>query len=175
MISTLLRAPRFAPRVVPRLITRVNPVRFNSAIYRINKDSDIYKYQDGPKVVKFTAEHEWLAVHSDDSAHVGITNYASEALGDATFIELPEVGTVVEAGESIGSVESVKSASEIYAPVSGEVIAVNEVLESTPGLINDDPMGQGWIAHIKLSEPLTIETNEELLDSAAYESSLEEH
>lgn len=149
-------------------------MRFNT--HKVNTDSRAYKYsQEGPKVVKYTAEHEWLAVHPDDSGFVGITNYAAEALGDATFIELPDVGTVVEAGESIGSVESVKSASEIYSPVAGEIVAVNEGLESSPGLINDDPMGEGWIAQIKLSDPSVLETSDELMDENAYEESLAAH
>ena len=112
----------------------------------------------------------------DDTAFIGITNYASEALGDTTFVELPEVGVSYEAGESIGSVESVKSASEIYSPVSGEVIAINDILESKPQLINDDPMGAGWIAQIKLAETAeVVEGKDDLLDGKQYEASLEEH
>lgn len=143
----------------------------------LNTQSHAYKYvKEGPKFVKFTSEHEWLAVHADDTAFIGITSYASEALGDTTFVELPEVGVTYGAGESIGSVESVKSASEIYSPVAGEVIAINDVLESKPQLINDDPMGAGWIAQIKLTETAeVVETKEELLDLKQYEDSLEEH
>lgn len=174
MISTLLRAPRIAASTARPLA--FSAVRFNSVLHKINTESFVFKYsQEGPKVVKYTPEHEWLAVHKDDSAFIGITKYAAEALGDATFIELPEVGTVVEAGESIGSVESVKSASEIYSPVAGEIVAINETLESSPGLINEDPMGEAWIAQIKLSEPLVIDSSEELLSESAYEASLEEH
>lgn len=152
-------------------------VRFNSVNFKINTQSEVYKYlESGPKFVKFTPEHEWIAVHLDDTAFVGITTYASEALGDTTFVELPEVGVTYEEGESIGSVESVKSASEIYAPVAGEVIAINELLESKPQLINEDPMGGGWIAQIRLAGSAdAVNEKEGLLDEADYESSLEEH
>lgn len=155
----------------------VSFMRYNSSNFKLNTDSFVFKYKEaGPKSVKFTEEHEWVAFHKDDSAFLGITQYASEALGEATFIELPEVGTTVEVGESIGSVESVKSASEIYSPVTGEVVAVNENLESSPQLINDDPMGDGWIAQIKLSEPVEqAETQESLLTEEQYEESLEDN
>lgn len=140
----------------------------------LSKDSHVFKYlAQGPKTVKFTAEHEWLAVFEDDTAFVGITKYASDALGDVTFVELPEVGEVVEIGDTIGSVESVKSASEIYSPVAGEIFAINDVLESLPQIINLDPVGNGWIAQIKLSNPAEIETSEELLTQEEYESTLE--
>lgn len=173
MFKTLLRQ---TPRIAP-LRTAYHAMRFNSVNFKLNTDSHVYKYlEEGPKFVKFTAEHEWIAVFSDDSAFVGITTYAADALGDTTFVELPEVGVSYEAGESIGSVESVKSASEIYAPVSGEVVAINDILESKPQLINSDPMGAGWIAQIKLAEPAeTLESREDLLDEAGYEASLEEH
>ena len=178
MISALLRAqtPRFAAaRFVPR-ITPTIAVRFNSVNFKIDTDSPVFKYhQDGPVAVKYTSEHEWIALHKDDTAFVGITSYAADALGDATFIELPEIGTSVAAGESIGSVESVKSASEIYAPVGGEVINANSILESEPGVINSDPQGAGWIAHIKVEDPEQFHVSEDLLDEAAYIESLEEH
>lgn len=146
----------------------------NSSNYKLNKDSHVYKYlNEGPASVKYTAEHEYLVTFGDDSSFVGITKYAAEALGDVTFVELPEVGDKVEAGEAIGSVESVKSASEIYSPVSGEIIAVNEVLESQPQVLNVDPMGNGWIAHIKLADPKEVETSEDLLTEEAYAESLD--
>lgn len=152
-------------------------VRYNSVNFKLNTQSHVYKYQElGPLFVKFTTEHEWLAVFKDNTAFIGITTYASEALGDTTFVELPEVGVTYDAGESIGSVESVKSASEIYTPVAGEVIAINEGLESRPQSINDDPMGAGWIAHIKLTESVeAVKEKEVLLDEAGYNASLEEH
>lgn len=143
--------------------------------HKLNVQSSMYKYLvNGPKFVKYTSQHEWLAVFEDDTAFVGITRYASEALGDVTFVEIPEVGDPVEVGESIGSIESVKSASEIYSPVSGEVYAVNEALESTPSLVNEDPQGEGWIAQIKLCDPKAIETSEELMDIEEYDKSLED-
>lgn len=152
-------------------------LRYNSVNFKISTDSHVYKYLgQAPKFVKYTAEHEWIAVHSDQTAFVGITNYAADALGDTTFVELPEIGVKYAKGESIGSVESVKSASEIYTPVDGEVVGINDVLESKPQLINQDPMGSGWIAHIKLAEPVeAVEKAEDLMDEAAYAGSLEEH
>lgn len=176
MLRTLLRpaAVRSALPKAPVVPVFSSFVRYNSNNFKVNTESHAYKYlQQGPKVVKFTAEHEWLAVHEDDTAFIGITSYAAEALGDATFVELPEVGQEVEAGESIGSVESVKSASEIYSPVAGEIVAINENLESNPLLINEYPMGDAWIAQIKLSEPSAIESDE-LLTEAQYESTLEQ-
>lgn len=168
-------------RTLARQTFRATPfksaVRFNSVNFKLNTESHVYKYlEEGPKFVKFTPEHEWLAVFKDDTAFVGITTYASEALGDTTFVELPEIGVTYEAGELIGSVESVKSASEIYSPVAGEVIAINDILESKPQLINDDPMGAGWIAQIKLSQSAEeVAGLEELLDVKQYEATLEEH
>ncbi|KAF3985648.1 hypothetical protein FT663_04951 [Candidozyma haemuli var. vulneris] len=178
MLRTLTRQP--ASRFFLNNITRSAPksaVRFNSSNFRVNTQSHVWKYhEEGPQYVKFTNEHEWLAVHKDNSAFIGITTYASEALGDTTFVELPEVGVTYEVGDSIGSVESVKSASEIYAPVAGEVVAVNEDLESRPQLINEDPMGGGWIAQFKLAESAdAVAAKEELMDEAAYEASLSEH
>lgn len=169
MLKALARTPLRAPWRTA--------VRYNSVNFKLNTQSHVYKYvAEGPKFVKFTSEHEWLAVHEDDTAFVGITTYAAEALGDTTFVELPEVGATYEEGESIGSVESVKSASEIYSPVSGEVVAINDVLESKPQLINEDPMGSGWIAQIKLNESYeSLRDKEGLLDAAEYENSLEDH
>lgn len=146
-------------------------IRFNSVNHKINTQSFVYKYhQEGPKDVKFSSDHEWLAIHQDDSAFLGITTYASEALGDATFVELPEVGDKFETGESIGSVESVKSASEIYLPAGGEVVAVNDVLELNPQLINEDPMGEGWIVQIKLTDPELKDS--QLMTEQEYDESL---
>lgn len=174
MLRSLLR-PAAARTFLPRPPAFGSFVRYNSSNFKINTQSHVFKYlQEGPKAVKYTAEHEWIAVHEDDTAFIGITTYAAEALGDATFVELPEVGQEVDVGESIGSVESVKSASEIYSPVAGEVIAINEALESNPLLINEHPMGDAWIAQIKLSEPSAIESDD-LLTEAQYESTLEEN
>lgn len=161
--------------MVTRATFSTSRIIADSVNHKLNKDSHVYKYlNQGPRSIKYTPEHEWLATFEDDSSFVGITQYASEALGDVTFVELPEVGDKVEIGDTIGSVESVKSASEIYSPVSGEIIAVNQLLESDPQLLNNDPIGDGWIAHIKLSDPSEIESSEELLTEEAYEKSLEE-
>lgn len=183
-IAGLRSGLRFAPQISKNLIggkiapvSSVGFVRFNSTNHKLNTDSRAFKYsQEGPLFLKFTEEHEWLAVHKDDTAFIGITLYASDSLGDATFIELPEVGDRVEVGDSIGSVESVKSASEIYSPVAGEVVAVNETLESSPQLINEDPQGEAWIAHIKLNETADVVGQQEnLLSAEEYEALLQEH
>ncbi|KAK6204505.1 H-protein subunit of glycine cleavage system [Scheffersomyces amazonensis] len=179
MFKTLLRSSTPLIRASKCSITPISyfstsRVIANSISHKVNKDSHVYKYlNEGPKSVKYTSEHEWLATFDDDTAFVGITKYASEALGDVTFVELPEVGDQVEVGDTIGSVESVKSASEIYSPVAGEVINVNLNLESEPALINTDPIGNGWIAHIKLNNVEDVEASEELLTEEQYEASLE--
>ncbi|CAB4255336.1 similar to Saccharomyces cerevisiae YAL044C GCV3 H subunit of the mitochondrial glycine decarboxylase complex, required for the catabolism of glycine to 5,10-methylene-THF [Maudiozyma barnettii] len=127
----------------------------------LNKNELPFKFSPaGPKLVKYSKDHEWLAMHADGTTFLGITDYAAAALGDATYIELPEADTEVDASDSIGSVESVKSASEVYVPVSGTVVEGNTDLESSPQLINSDPMGKGWIAKLKVDEA----TNKEILD-----------
>lgn len=125
----------------------------------------------GPSTVLYTQQHEWIAAHQDGTAFVGITKYAADALGDATYVELPEPETELEAGESVGSVESVKSASEIYQPVAGTVLEGNSELEESPQLINEDPMGAAWIAKIKVKDPQELQ-NSGLLTLEAYEESL---
>jgi glycine cleavage system H protein len=116
-----------------------------------------------PKDLLYAKTHEW-ARQEDGEAVVGITHFAQEQLGDLTYVELPEVGQELTAGAEMGSVESVKAASELYSPVTGTVTAVNEELVNTPGLINEDPYGEGWIARVKLSaEPAG------LLDAGQYE------
>ena len=112
----------------------------------------------------YTKDHEWVTVHND-LATVGITHYAENALGDIVFVELPRPGTPMVAGEQFGTVESVKAVSELYAPVSGEVVEVNEELEDAPETINDSPYGDGWFFKMKLSDPDELE---DLLDAAAY-------
>jgi glycine cleavage system H protein len=101
-----------------------------------------------PDDLKYTAEHEWVRAGDDGRVRIGITHYAQDALGDVVFVSLPEVGATVSAGESFGEVESTKSVSEIYAPVTGEVVGRNESLESRPDLINQDPYGEGWLVEI---------------------------
>lgn len=103
----------------------------------------------------YSEEHEWVntsAVVEGETVRVGITHIAAEALGEIVFVELPEVGTEVEAGEAFGEVESTKSVSDIYAPVSGEIVAVNEALDDNAGLINEDPYGEGWLYEVKVTE-----------------------
>ncbi len=121
-----------------------------------------------PEELKYTKSHEWIKIEGEQVV-MGITHFAQEQLGDITFIELPEKGQNLSLGEEIGSVESVKAASEIYAPVSGEVLEVNENLETEPEKLNEDPYGEGWIARIKYTE-----LSSELMDSAAYSKVVEE-
>lgn len=115
-----------------------------------------------PSDLKYTSSHEWIRQEADGSLSVGITHHAQELLGDMVFVENPVVGRVLAAGEECGVVESVKAASDIYAPVAGEVVAVNEVVESSPEAINQDPYGT-WMFRIRPSGDLSG-----LLDAAAY-------
>jgi glycine cleavage system H protein len=107
--------------------------------------------------VRYTKDHEYIRVEGDTGT-VGITDYAQEQLGDVVFVELPEVGKAVAKGGEAAVVESVKAASEIYAPVSGEVVAVNGELESAPGTVNEDPSGKGWFLKLKLKDPAELES-----------------
>jgi len=124
-----------------------------------------------PEDLRYTAEHEWLtaprpAGDGGASTHkVGITDFAQDSLGDIVYVQLPEVGAEVKAGESLGEVESTKSVSEIFAPVTGTVVARNEALEATPELVNTDPYGEGWLVEIRPADPGAVEA---LLDAAAY-------
>ncbi len=116
--------------------------------------------------IYYTKEHEWISVEGDIGT-VGITKHAAEQLGDIVFVETPEVGTQLEQGGESGVVESVKAASDVYAPVSGEVVEVNPVVSEDPGRVNEDPEGQGWFYKVKLSNPDELK---ELMDKAAYEA-----
>jgi glycine cleavage system H protein len=116
--------------------------------------------------LKFTEEHEWIRVEGDVGT-VGITSYAQEQLGDVVFVELPELGRKAEKGKEIAVVESVKAASEIFAPANGEVVEINTALPDSPGTINSDPLGAGWFFRIKLSEPDELA---KLMDEAAYQT-----
>lgn len=121
-----------------------------------------------PDDLLYARTHEWARIE-DGEAVLGITHFAQEQLGDLTYVELPEVGQALTQGEEMGSVESVKAASELYAPVTGEVIAVNEELADNPGLVNEDPYGEGWMLRVRLSaDP------EELLEAADYERLIED-
>ena len=117
-----------------------------------------------PAQLRYTKEHEWVAETSNSSiVRVGITDYAQGALGDIVYIQLPKLGERIEAGKVCGEVESTKSVSEIYSPVSGKVVAVNQELDSKPEVINSDPYGSGWIFEIEISGPMP-----DLLDAPAY-------
>ena len=105
-----------------------------------------------PQDLRYTPEHEWVRPGSDDVVRIGITAYAQDALGDVVFVSLPAVGDSVTAGDTCGEVESTKSVSDLFAPLSGEVVAVNEALDSAPELVNTDPYGQGWMYDVKLSQ-----------------------
>lgn len=115
---------------------------------------------------RYTEDHEWVMV-SGEEATVGISNHAQEQLGDIVFVELPEVGKTLSKGKDAAVVESVKAASEIYAPADGEVTAVNEALSDEPGKVNSDPEGDGWFFKMKLSDPSQVE---KLMDAAAYKA-----
>jgi glycine cleavage system H protein len=119
-----------------------------------------------PEELKYTEEHEWLASTAATTVRIGITEYAQQQLGDVVFVELPEVGKSVSAGDPVGEVESTKSVSEIFAPVDGEVTAVNSALDGAPELINSDPYGEGWILELSVSGASALDG---LLDAAAYQ------
>lgn len=117
-----------------------------------------------PEDLRYTADHEWLRMESDEGT-VGITAYAADELGDIVFVELPAAGSRLEAGTTFGAIESVKTASDLFAPVSGEILAVNEQLTGSPELINTDPYGEGWMLRVRLDDPSALEALE---DAAAY-------
>jgi glycine cleavage system H protein len=119
--------------------------------------------------IRFTDQHEWVRVDGD-VATIGITDYAQEQLGDVVYVELPEVGKSVAAGDEAAVVESVKAASEVYAPVSGEVVEVNADLEGAPGGVNEDAMGRGWFVKVKLSDKSELG---KLMDEDAYKAFVE--
>jgi glycine cleavage system H protein len=122
-----------------------------------------------PENLKYTKEHEWLSVE-DGVATVGITAFAAESLGDIVFVQLPDAGATVTAGEVFGEVESTKSVSELYAPVSGEVVEVNEATSDRPEVINEDPYTEGWLLKVRLTGDVP-----ELLDAAAYAALTQEN
>lgn len=119
-----------------------------------------------PQNLKYTKEHEWIRVEGD-IAYVGITDYAQEQLGDVVFVDIPTVGEALEAGETFGSIEVVKTISDLFLPVSGEVIEQNETLEENPELVNKDPYGDGWLIKMK---PSDVKDVEDLLDAEAYKA-----
>ena len=118
-----------------------------------------------PKDNKYAKSHEWVNVEAG-VATIGISEYAQDELGDVVFVDLPQVGSQIEAGDEFGSIESVKAVSELFAPVSGEVVEINEALADRPELVNSDPYGEGWMVRVRLTDASQVEV---LLDAAAYE------
>ncbi|WP_285723989.1 glycine cleavage system protein GcvH [Psychromicrobium xiongbiense] len=120
-----------------------------------------------PEELSYTAEHEWVsAVNEDGVVRVGITDFAQDALGDVVYVQLPEVGVTVNAAEAVGEVESTKSVSDIFAPLSGEIVARNEALDADPGILNSDPYGEGWLLQIRLDDLQSVDS---LLSASEYE------
>ncbi|ABS09801.1 glycine cleavage system protein GcvH [Shewanella baltica] len=124
-----------------------------------------------PTELKYASSHEWIRKEEDGSYTVGITEHAQELLGDMVFVELPEVGDTVTAGEDCAVAESVKAASDIYAPISGEVIAVNEALEDSPELVNSSAYGEGWFFRVMPSDESEVDA---LLDAEGYQAVIDE-
>ncbi len=122
-----------------------------------------------PETLSYTQEHEWVTEPSDGVVTVGITAYAADALGDIVYVSLPQEGATVEAGEPCGEAESTKSVSDVYSPVTGEVVAVNGAVEEDPAVINADPYGEGWLFKVR-----TEDDTADLLDAQAYSKLIEE-
>ncbi len=122
-----------------------------------------------PEELRYSSDHEWVAFH-DGRARIGITDYAQDALGDVVFVQVPEIGAKVAAGDSFGEVESTKSVSDVYAPLSGVVVAVNAALANAPESINADPYGAGWLCEIELDDVAELDA---LLDAGAYQALVE--
>ncbi len=122
-----------------------------------------------PEDLRYTSDHEWVAVASDGSARVGITSFAQSALGDVVYVSLPAVGSTVSAGDACGEVESTKSVSDVYSPLDGVVTSVNVTLDSAPELVNSDPYGDGWLFELRPSDADAVAG---LLDAAAYQALL---
>lgn len=125
--------------------------------------------QDHPENLRYTAEHEWVQSKEDGVVRVGITAYAQDALGDVVYVSLPTVGDAVEPGGTCGEVESTKSVSDLYAPLAGEITAVNDALDGSPELVNADPYGEGWMYELRVTDPAAVEG---LLDVQGYRDQL---
>src|SRR5690606_10591401 len=123
------------------------------------------------KELKYLSSHEWARVEEDGTVTIGITDHAQDALGDVVFVDLPEVGTTISTGEEVAVVESVKAASDIYSPVSGEVIEVNELLQDSPETVNSSPYDEGWFFRVR---PEDLSELEEALDADGYRAALED-
>jgi glycine cleavage system H protein len=141
----------------------------------VSTDQNRITVSDIPPDLQYTAEHEWVRRSGGDTVRIGITDFAQSALGDVVFVQLPDLGTEVTAGESFGEVESTKSVSDLYAPVSGKVSAVNSDLEGSPQLVNSEPYGAGWLLDVQASDVGALESAiAELLDAEAYRGTLTE-
>ena len=125
-----------------------------------------------PEDLKYTSEHEWVRSpgETDGSVRIGITDYAQDALGDIVYVSLPDVGVEVESGSAVGELESTKSVSDIYAPVTGKVVARNDALDATPELVNSDPYGEGWLFEVAAVDASVLDG---LMDAATYQGSLD--
>ena len=126
---------------------------------------------DLPAELKYASSHEWARLDSDGTVVVGITDHAQEALGDIVYIELPEMGVAVDAGAEVAVVESVKAASDIYSPVTGQVVEINPVLEDEPETVNSNPYADGWLFRVKVASPDELE---DMLDADGYQTVIEE-
>ncbi|MCG6920639.1 MAG: glycine cleavage system protein GcvH [Acidobacteriota bacterium] len=122
-----------------------------------------------PEELRYSKDHEWIRVDGD-RGRIGITDYAQNQLGDVVFLELPEVGRTLTAGEQFGTVESVKAVSELFSPVTGEVVEVNSELTSKPELINEDPQGEAWMVVVRITDPASVQA---LMDAEAYKALVE--
>lgn len=120
-----------------------------------------------PSDLKYTRDHEWLRLEDDSVVTIGITDHAQAQLGDLVFVEVPETGSSLGAGDAAAVVESVKAASDVYAPIAGEVVAANEQLDESPELVNNDPFGEGWIYKLRVENPAALD---ELMSAADYEA-----
>ena len=127
-----------------------------------------------PPDLHYTADHEWVRRTGDDTVRVGITDFAQSALGDVVFVRLPDVGTDLSAGEAFGEVESTKSVSDLYAPVSAKVVAANGDLDANPELVNSDPYGGGWLIELQVDDDAVQKAFDDLLDADAYRGTLAE-
>ncbi|GAA3039775.1 glycine cleavage system protein GcvH [Gordonia defluvii] len=125
-----------------------------------------------PDHLRYTVEHEWVVKVDETTVRVGITDYAQDQLGDVVFVQLPGAGDSVATGDSFAEVESTKSVSDIYSPLDGEVVAVNDALEGSPDLVNSDAYGAGWLAEIRVSSGTADDLLDTLLDPAAYEAQI---
>lgn len=123
-----------------------------------------------PKDLRYSSTHEWVRIEDNNTVTVGITEHAQHLLGDLVFVELPQLQRQTKSGEEVAVVESVKTAADVYSPARGEIIAVNEALQQTPGQVNSDPYGAGWLFRIKIADPSELE---KLLDAQKYQAMVE--